>query len=190
MSSRAAPRSCATLRAAMRAWMDEHGVDEPARHALLLAVGEACANAVEHAYHAATRARSTSTSRGRRIARSRVSVRDFGRFRDGRRRARTAAAAPTSCAASRPTSPRLDAAGTTVRFRLPMNVRSQHDRRARIGASETTRTASSLSASAARSTSRTSRSCTGGSDRTVRAARSSSSTSRRSPTSTARACGC
>ena len=38
------------LRASMRGWLDERGVEAPLRHTILLAVGEACANAIEHAY--------------------------------------------------------------------------------------------------------------------------------------------
>ena len=40
-----------TLRASMRCWLDGQGVDQPLQQTLLLAVGEACANAIEHAYH-------------------------------------------------------------------------------------------------------------------------------------------
>jgi anti-sigma regulatory factor (Ser/Thr protein kinase) len=38
------------LRASMRGWLDERGIGQPLQHTLLLAVGEACANSVEHAY--------------------------------------------------------------------------------------------------------------------------------------------
>ena len=71
------------LRTAMRAWMDDHGVAESVRHALLLAVGEACANAVEHAYRdgAAGDVHVDIAEDGDRSLA--VSVRDFGRFRDG-----------------------------------------------------------------------------------------------------------
>jgi anti-sigma regulatory factor (Ser/Thr protein kinase) len=38
------------LRASMRCWLDERAVGQPMQQTLLLAVGEACANAIEHAY--------------------------------------------------------------------------------------------------------------------------------------------
>ena len=38
------------LRASMRSWLDERAVAQPLQQALLLAVGEACSNAIEHAY--------------------------------------------------------------------------------------------------------------------------------------------
>lgn len=40
----------APLRADVRSWLDRHDVGEAIRHDVLLAIGEACANAVEHAY--------------------------------------------------------------------------------------------------------------------------------------------
>ena len=70
------------LRAAMRAWMDDHGVAESVRHALLLAVGEACANAVEHAYRDGA-AGDVHVDIAEDVDRSfAVFVRDFGRFRE------------------------------------------------------------------------------------------------------------
>ena len=38
------------LRASMRRWLDERAIGQPLQQTLLLAVGEACANAIEHAY--------------------------------------------------------------------------------------------------------------------------------------------
>ena len=38
------------LRASMRGWLDGRGIGQPLQQTLLLAVGEACANAIEHAY--------------------------------------------------------------------------------------------------------------------------------------------
>jgi PAS domain S-box-containing protein len=38
------------LRASMRCWLDGRGVGQPMQNTLLLAVGEACANSIEHAY--------------------------------------------------------------------------------------------------------------------------------------------
>ena len=49
-SFRRAPRSCASCARRCARWLAERGVDSRAQNALLLAVGEACANAIEHAY--------------------------------------------------------------------------------------------------------------------------------------------
>jgi anti-sigma regulatory factor (Ser/Thr protein kinase) len=38
------------LRASMRRWLDARKIGQPLQHTLLLAVGEACANSIEHAY--------------------------------------------------------------------------------------------------------------------------------------------
>jgi anti-sigma regulatory factor (Ser/Thr protein kinase) len=38
------------LRASMRCWLDGRGIGQPMQNTLLLAVGEACANSIEHAY--------------------------------------------------------------------------------------------------------------------------------------------
>ena len=38
------------IRAAVRTWLEEHGLDPADREGIVLALGEACANAVEHAY--------------------------------------------------------------------------------------------------------------------------------------------
>ena len=60
------------LRASMRCWLDGRAVEQPLQHTLLLAVGEACANSIEHAYRD-TRARRRrgrhDAERGRRLPR-------------------------------------------------------------------------------------------------------------------------
>jgi anti-sigma regulatory factor (Ser/Thr protein kinase) len=115
------PEELRALRVAMRAWLDEHALGAAAGHALLLAVGEASANAIEHAY-----AEGESGEVGVEIAVAGdgdllVEVRDSGRFR--------AASAP-SPERGRGTEimrgltedfrREATAAGTTVRFRLPV----------------------------------------------------------------------
>jgi PAS domain S-box-containing protein len=109
------------LRAAMRAWLDEQRIGEPALSDLLLAVGEACANAVEHAYlRRATGAVSVVIEAGAGPSLE-VAVRDFGQFRvpslaDNRSRGSTIMRELTT-----DFSRDSDAAGTTVRFRLPID---------------------------------------------------------------------
>lgn len=46
----AVPGELRHMRAAARAWLEGHGVDEPHRTRLLVGLGEACGNAVRHAY--------------------------------------------------------------------------------------------------------------------------------------------
>lgn len=45
------PGELRRLRSMIRAWLDDRHVGEAPRNALLLAIGEACSNAIEHAYH-------------------------------------------------------------------------------------------------------------------------------------------
>jgi PAS domain S-box-containing protein len=47
---RAAPDELAGVRGALRAWLEAHDLPEMLREDMVLAAGEACANAVEHAY--------------------------------------------------------------------------------------------------------------------------------------------
>ena len=69
------------LRASMRGWLDARGVGQALQQTLLLAVGEACANAIEHAYSdvepSDVRVDMLQSDSGGFV----VEVRDFGRFR-------------------------------------------------------------------------------------------------------------
>ena len=49
-SLRAAPAELAPLRERLRAWLTDHGVGEDAERSVVLAISEAAANAIEHAY--------------------------------------------------------------------------------------------------------------------------------------------
>ena len=117
------PEELRRLRTAMREWMDEQVLTEPVRDALLLAVGEACANAVEHAYHDAASGDvrvDIVEDADRSFA---VSIRDYGRFRSGSaenedRGRGTDIMRRLTTDFSRDSTPM----GTTVRFRLPMDV--------------------------------------------------------------------
>jgi anti-sigma regulatory factor (Ser/Thr protein kinase) len=103
--------------------MNDQGVVEPFRHALLLAVGEACANAVEHAYREGASGDvhvDIAKDGDRSFA---VSVRDFGRFHQGSsssedRGRGTDIMRGLTTDFTRHSSP----SGTTVRFRLPMDL--------------------------------------------------------------------
>ena len=49
----AEPHSLAPLRQVLRRWLRATGIDEPAAYQVLVACGEACSNAIQHAYGAA-----------------------------------------------------------------------------------------------------------------------------------------
>ena len=107
------------LRASMREWLDERGVATPLQHTVLLAVGEACANAIEHAYSDTrpgdVRVDMLESDSGGLV----IEVRDSGRFR---------AASASSSDRGRGTSimrslttdfsRKSTASGTVVRFRV------------------------------------------------------------------------
>jgi anti-sigma regulatory factor (Ser/Thr protein kinase) len=112
------PEALRTLRREMRAWMGARGLDEGAQHAALLAVGEACANAIEHAYE------------GREPGEVRVvidplddraldvSVRDFGRFKSPSADADRGRGSVMIRELATHYARESTDAGTTVRFRL------------------------------------------------------------------------
>jgi len=116
------PEELRGLRSAMREWMDEQALPEPVRDALLLAVGEACANAVEHAYRDVPSGDvhvDIVEDADRSFV---VAIRDFGRFQSGSasedRGRGTEIMRTLTTDFSRDSTP----SGTTVRFRLPMDV--------------------------------------------------------------------
>jgi anti-sigma regulatory factor (Ser/Thr protein kinase) len=77
----AEPRSLAPLRAAMRRWLRENVADREADYPVLLACGEASANAIQHAYGA----RGGSFEVGLRLVDDAIeaTVRDDGTWREG-----------------------------------------------------------------------------------------------------------
>lgn len=75
----AEPRSLKTVRNALRRWLGQAGIDERETYEILVACGEACANAIEHAYgpgEAFFEVDAAMEDGG--VA---ISVRDFGRWR-------------------------------------------------------------------------------------------------------------
>jgi anti-sigma regulatory factor (Ser/Thr protein kinase) len=71
----------ATVRTALRGWLDRCGVSRRAAEDVLIAAGEACANAIEHGLrHNSGRIRLTAEAS---VTRLRVTVRDTGRWRPG-----------------------------------------------------------------------------------------------------------
>ena len=117
----AEPDELRKLRAAMRAWLEPRQVDETAQNALVIAVGEACSNAIEHAYHDGPpgQVRVEIDVGPDRVLD--VTVRDYGRFRPPAehnldRGLGTALMRDLTCDFRRDSTP----TGTTVRFRLPI----------------------------------------------------------------------
>jgi anti-sigma regulatory factor (Ser/Thr protein kinase) len=74
------PKCLAALRRDMRHWLAATGMDELARGELLVALGEACANAIEHAYAFSPdrHMEVTATADEHEV---RVEVRDAGRWK-------------------------------------------------------------------------------------------------------------
>jgi PAS domain S-box-containing protein len=122
----AEPGELRNLRASMRDWLDERDVGAADRNALLLAVGEACSNAIEHAYQGRASGKvdvDIEEASDRKFA---VTVRDFGRFRSPSERNPDRGRGTTlmrelTIDFSRDSTP----TGTTVRFRLPVIDREQ-----------------------------------------------------------------
>ncbi len=115
----ARPEALRRLRVDVRAWADARGLAEPARAALLLALGEACTNAIEHAY-AGGEVGDVEVELADGEAGVRVMVRDRGGWReprpsDGRRGRGTGIMQAVAADFERRTGPD----GTTVTFRLP-----------------------------------------------------------------------
>ena len=118
----ASPEELRELRGAMRLWLDARSVDAPAKHAALLAVGEACANAIEHAYRNREPGEVVVDIVPGTDGALLVVVRDTGRFRttanpDVNRGRGTDIMRGLSTDFMRESTP----AGTTVRFRLPVD---------------------------------------------------------------------
>jgi PAS domain S-box-containing protein len=115
------PGELRKLRATLRTWLDERQVGKSARTGLVLAVGEACTNAVEHAYPDGQGGNvevEIYESPDRMLD---VTVRDYGRFRSAvepspDRGRGTDMMRQLTVDFRRDSTPR----GTTIRFRLPM----------------------------------------------------------------------
>lgn len=117
---RAAPEELRYGRVAVRAWLDEHDISASDRADVLLALGEACANAVEHAY----REQRPGDLEIEMVLDNDLllaEVRDFGRWRDSSRdetaRNRGRGTAIMEAVAERFTR-RSSPAGTTVSLQL------------------------------------------------------------------------
>jgi PAS domain S-box-containing protein len=77
----AQPEELRRLRQVLRSWLEERNSTEEMTNALLLAVGEACSNSIEHAYDHDSPGDITIHINEAHDRSLQVSVRDFGRFR-------------------------------------------------------------------------------------------------------------
>ena len=114
-------RELRTLRASMRDWMDGRNIGAATQNALLLAVGEACSNAIEHAYHGRATGEVNVDINETADRVLTVTVRDHGRFLSPSteivdRGRGTALMRDLTVGFTRDSTP----TGTTVRFRLPV----------------------------------------------------------------------
>lgn len=120
----AEPVELRKLRASLRDWLDGRDLDPAARNALVLAIGEACSNAIEHAYIGRPAGEvkvEIEETLDRMVT---VTVRDYGSFltprpSDDRGRGTDIMRGLTVDFTRDSTE-----AGTTVRFRLPMADRA------------------------------------------------------------------
>ena len=114
------------LRASLRRWLDEQAIGLPKQQALLLAIHEACVNAVEHAYHLSEPGDVEVAMMHDASDELSVEVRDFGRFQahgsqDDRGRG-TALMRELTTDFQRETTE----SGTVVRFRVASGKHFQH----------------------------------------------------------------
>jgi serine phosphatase RsbU (regulator of sigma subunit)/anti-sigma regulatory factor (Ser/Thr protein kinase) len=78
----AEPEALSSVRKALERWLTEGGTNRPDAHAIKVACGEACANAIEHAYRPGDAAFRIEASR--EDAEVLIIVRDFGGWREPR----------------------------------------------------------------------------------------------------------
>jgi PAS domain S-box-containing protein len=117
----AEPGELRKLRATMREWLDKRHVDADTQNALVLAIGEACSNAIEHAYRGRAPGEVKVEIEETPDRMFTVTVRDHGRFLSSGQaspdRGRgTALMRDIGIEFSRNST----STGTTVRFRLPV----------------------------------------------------------------------
>jgi anti-sigma regulatory factor (Ser/Thr protein kinase) len=78
----AEPEALSSVRQALDRWLSDAGTSRKDVHAIKVACGEACANAIEHAYRPGDAAFRIEASRGDREVL--ITVRDFGGWREPR----------------------------------------------------------------------------------------------------------
>jgi anti-sigma regulatory factor (Ser/Thr protein kinase) len=116
----ARPAELRGLRSAMRAWLAEQHVAGQTADALLLTVGEACSNAIEHAYLGREPGEVAIEVDLRADRAFEVSIRDDGRFRPPSQLAGRGRGTVIMRELTTGFSRESTLAGTTVRFRLPV----------------------------------------------------------------------
>jgi PAS domain S-box-containing protein len=108
----------AQLRASLRGWLDDQAIGQPLQQALVLAVHEACANAVEHAYRLTepgdVQVDMTQSADHEFL----VEVRDFGRFQPSGSREDRGRGTGIMRQLTADFSRESTSSGTVVRFRV------------------------------------------------------------------------
>ena len=115
------------LRASMRCWLDARAIGQPLQQTLLLAVGEACANSIEHAYRDTEPGHvevemTQSTSDG-----FLVEIRDSGSFQRAVEREDRGRGTEIMRRLTADFSRESTASGTVVRFRVSSGEAFAHD---------------------------------------------------------------
>ena len=121
----AKPDELQKLRTSLRDWLEGRDLGAATRHALILAIGEACSNAIEHAYTGALAGDVKVEIEETADSMLTVTVRDHGRLRTpshpgADRGLGTALMRDLTVGFRRDSNP----TGTTVRFRLPMSAQA------------------------------------------------------------------
>lgn len=128
LSFPAEARELRALRAAIRQWLDARPVSTETHRALILAVGEACSNSIEHAYQAGDPG-TVDVEVEQRDAMLIATVRDYGRLRrpPSERHADRGRGTQLIRDLTLDFSRNSTTNGTTVRFRLPMTTSQPDD---------------------------------------------------------------
>jgi PAS domain S-box-containing protein len=116
----ARPEELAPTRAALRTWLDERNTTARTREDLLIAVGEALGNAVEHAYNRGPAGTITMAIVEDEQGDLHVEIRDRGQWQDESEGADRGRGTGIMSALTRDFTRATDQSGTTVKFTFPV----------------------------------------------------------------------
>jgi anti-sigma regulatory factor (Ser/Thr protein kinase) len=115
------------LRASMRCWLDGRAVEQPLQATLLLAVGEACANSIEHAYRGTVPGHVEVDMTQSMSAGFLVEIRDSGSFQPAVEREDRGRGTEIMRRLTADFSRESTSTGTVVRFRVLSGGAFEHD---------------------------------------------------------------